>query len=123
MKRICFLLITLLFFCCQENNNQEDDRLALLAMLNDIETLSKSVVCDDASDWNFVAYGHKACGGPHGFIAYSDQIDVNAFLVLVQNYTEAERSYNIKWGVVSDCSLIAEPTGVLCENGEAVLEY
>ena len=124
MKKISFLVVFLFLVSCQDNtSDQDEERLALLAMFDEIETLATSVVCEDASDWNFVAYGHKACGGPQGFIAYSNQINVNSFLTLVENYTHAERAYNQRWGIISTCDLIAMPTGVSCEEGNAVLNY
>ena len=120
-----FLWILFVFFCisCEDENTQEEDRQLLMALFDEIETLANSVPCENAADWSFVAYGHKACGGPQGHIAYSNQIDVNAFLDLVENYTTFEREFNLRWGVISDCALIAQPSGVLCENGVAVLNY
>ena len=125
MRRFSFLFMAIFFLSCQGNDSltQDQERDALLVLLDEIETMANSVVCDDASDWNFVAYGHKACGGPQGYIAYSNQINVTAFLILIENYTEAERDYNLKWGIISTCDLPATPSGVSCENGDAVLNY
>lgn len=124
MKKLIILCSFFLLFSCENNLlDQETERLTLLAMFEDIETMATSVACEDASEWSFTAYGNQACGGPQGFIAYSNQINVTEFLTLVENYTNAERAYNIKWGIVSDCSLFAMPSGVSCENGNAVLNY
>ena len=125
MRRFSFLFIAVFFLSCQGNDGLtlQQDRAALLVLFDEIETISNSISCDDDSDWSFVAYGHKACGGPQGYIAYSNQIDVPEFLVLIENYTQAERNYNIKWGIISTCDLPAVPTGVRCENGDAVLNY
>jgi hypothetical protein len=123
MKNVFLILFALLCFGCQSNNNQEEEQQALEAMFDEIEILANSIACENAADWSFVAYGHKACGGPQGYIAYSNQINVNAFLRLVENYTTAEREFNLRWGVASDCALVTPPSEVLCENGVAVLNY
>jgi hypothetical protein len=125
MKKLLFVLLTLSCFACKNNNQstQEEERQTLLMMFQEIETLANSVACEDAADWSFVAYGHKACGGPQGYIAYSNQIDVDAFLALVENYTTFEREFNLRWGVGSDCAFVSPPSEVLCENGVAVLNY
>ena len=115
----------LLFFAlsCQDNENQNDSLTVLQALFEEIQTLANSVACTDATEWTFVSYGAKACGGPQGYIAYSNQIDVAYFLSLIEEYTTAEREYNIRWGIVSTCDLPAIPTEVSCQNGEAVLIY
>jgi hypothetical protein len=123
MKTLFFILCALLCFGCEDNNTQEADQQALLALFDKIETIAKSVPCEDAADWSFVAYGHKPCGGPHGYIAYSNQIDVEAFLRLIERYTTLEREFNLRWGIGSDCAIVAQPSGVSCENGEAILNY
>lgn len=102
---------------------KEEDYSVLLALFDNIYTLSTSIACTDSNNWDFVAFGSKACGGPQGYIAYSKTIDVQSFLQKVQAYTEAERLFNIKWDIVSDCALINEPIGVACENNFPVLKY
>lgn len=107
----------------RELTEQEQDHRALMDLFNEIYNLSISVSCDNADNWAFVAYGSKACGGPQGYIAYSTQIDTDAFLQKVTAYSLAEKEYNIKWGISSTCDLPLQPKGVECENGLAVLMY
>jgi len=119
-------LLLLLFFaigCLDNGGNQNDDLLALQAMFEELEALSNSAACVDSAEWVFTAYGSKACGGPQGYIPYSSQIDVADFLSKVEEYTVAERNYNIRWGIVSTCEVTAQPTDLVCENGSAVLIY
>lgn len=126
-KKRYFICVTLLVFAaCLKNkevSNQETDQRVLTEMFEEISDIAMNVACDDASDWSFTPYGSKACGGPQGYVAYSNQIDVNAFLAKVAMYTEAEREYNIKWGIISTCDLPPQPVGVSCVNGEPVLNY
>ena len=35
-------------------------------LFSQIETLAQSEVCLDVSEWNFISYGDRACGGPEG---------------------------------------------------------
>lgn len=102
--------------------NQESD-LAMLEELFAEITLLADEPCTDAEDWEFVAYGSKACGGPQGYIAYPTTIDVEAFLEMIENYTTEEAIYNENYGVVSTCEVIGAPIDVACENGEPVLIY
>ena len=95
-KNYGYLVLLFFVFGCQVNDNQNDDLSDLQAMFEEIETLARSVVCEDSDEWNFVSYGSKACGGPQGYIAYSAQINVENFLSLVEDYTITEREYNIR---------------------------
>lgn len=112
---------------CQDSDDavltQEEEAAQLALQLDEIKNLAQSVPCENAEEWTFTAYGSKACGGPAGYIAYSLAIDNELFLEMVDAYTQAERNYNEKWGVVSDCSMVVEPTSVTCQNGEPVFEY
>ena len=102
---------------------QEIDHQKLMTLFDEVYELANSVSCTNSSDWNFTAYGSKACGGPQGFIAYSNEIDTVAFLNAVDVYTEAEHQYNIKWSIFSTCDIPQQPTSVECQNGYPVLNY
>lgn len=102
---------------------QEIEHRVLMDLYNELYELGYSETCSDNSDWTFTAFGAKACGGPQGYIPYSKKIDVGSFLQKVEAYTEAEKAYNIKWGIVSDCSLAAMPTDIECQNGFPTLMY
>ncbi len=102
---------------------QEREHQHLLNLFNEIETLANSISCTDKNDWTYTAYGSKACGGPKGYIAYSKKINTVDFLTKINNYTKAEKLYNTKWGIVSDCSLAPQPKTIVCENGTPLLKY
>ena len=101
--------------------NQEAQQLN--QMLNEIKTMASVTECINSAEWRFTHYGSKACGGPVGYIAYSVNIDTTLFLNKVKAHINAEDTYNKKWGIASDCSLPAQPTGIKCENGNPVFEY
>ncbi|MFY7670647.1 hypothetical protein ACOSP6_06120 [Tenacibaculum sp. MEBiC06402] len=104
-------------------SDQEKDYEDLMDLFTEIYNLANSVDCTDANNWLITQYGSKACGGPQGYIAYPNSIDVNLFLEKVSNYTQKEHEYNIKWSIVSTCDVVAQPNGVDCENGKPVLTY
>ena len=106
-----------------EGSSMEEERALLKEKYSEILDLSDSKACNDPENWSFTPIGSKACGGPTGFIAYSEKIDVEAFLERVRSYTRAEALFNEKWGATSDCALAPEPVRVVCENNEAVLVY
>jgi hypothetical protein len=127
-KRSSLIILSfiVIIFSCKDNSElreKEDDEQALAAEYTEIQRLSLSTSCEDAKDWTFTAIGARACGGPTSYIAYSTKIDVNAFLNLIKLYSEHQYQYNQKWGVISPCSIIIPPKGVICENGKPKLYY
>ena len=123
MKKI---IVLMLFAACTTNSKsttQDEELKALQMQFNELVDISNSMVCDEVSDWTFAPYGSKACGGPQGFIAYSNKIDVASFLTMLEAYSKAEKAYNIKWEVFSDCSIPIAPSSIGCEDGKAVLIY
>lgn len=104
-------------------SDQEKDHKALMTLFDEISNLANSKNCTDAKDWAFVAYGSKACGGPQGYLPYHKNIDVDSFFQKVESYTNAEKAFNIKWSIASDCALVNPPVSVDCQNGFPVLKY
>lgn len=107
----------------RELSEQEKEHRALMVLFDEIQNLSYSESCSNSSNWTFTAYGSKACGGPQGFIPYSKNIDTAAFLQKIDAYTKAEKEFNIKWSVVSNCAIVNPPKNVECKNGYPILNY
>lgn len=107
----------------REPSDQEKDYLELMNLFTEIEVVANSVNCDNANDWSYIAYGSKACGGPQGYMAYSNKINVQEFLEKVELYTNKEKEYNEKWEINSTCDVPLTPRYITCENGKAVLKY
>lgn len=130
-------IITILFSCttaevpsnCEftgeitETSTLQEDQKTLEDLFTLLETMSKEVTCTNAADWETVAYGKKACGGPLGYIAYNVYIDTECFLQKANLYTKMSGAFNTKHGAVSDCSIAPPPKSISCENGEAVLNF
>jgi hypothetical protein len=128
MKKIKFIRIIFIFgvlLSCNDNNEltQEQEGQNLNQLFSEIENLATSENCDDSAEWTFTNYGNKACGGSVGFIAYSTNIDTELFLEKVEEHRTAQSEFNEKWGIISDCSIPSQPSTVICENGNPVLEY
>ena len=128
MRTLFYLFISLLIgvSSCSKNNlddQRAQDELELSNQLKEIKDLANSVTCTDSEDWEFIAYGSKACGGPQGYIAYSMQIDVDKFKQMVSDYTQAEKDFNINYQITSDCKAEISPNGVVCKDGKPVLIY
>jgi len=121
MKKLLLLTVVTFFFiiACSSDDNltQEQEADALSELLSDIQALAKSVACTDLEDVSLVALGSKACGGPAAYMAYSLNIDVDQFLAQVKDYTEMEREFNTKWGVISDCAVENPPAELICDKG------
>lgn len=107
----------------RELSEQEKEHRTLMNLYNEIYNIAYSNKCSNSNDWSFVAYGSKACGGPQGFIPYHKSIDVASFLEKVEAYSNAEKAFNIKWNIVSDCAVSIAPKSVDCQNGLPVLKY
>jgi len=118
-------LFLMAIISCSSNNelSQEQEAQNLSEMFSEIENLALSVACENAAEWTFTAYGSKACGGPVGFIAYSENIDSALFLELIAEYSNKQQEFNEKWSISSDCSVPSQPTGVTCQDGSPVLNY
>lgn len=127
MKRLMPLLFCAMFIAlsCErsETQLQAADKADLAEMLKEIQAQVDAVTCEDSEGWSFTALGSKACGGPQMYIAYPNSIDTEAFLELVKRYTDAERAYNEKHGIISDCMMVMPPSDVVCEEGKPVLVY
>ncbi|WP_405563707.1 hypothetical protein [Polaribacter sp. Asnod6-C07] len=107
----------------RELTEQEIEHRTLMDLFNEISNIAYGETCSNSNNWAFTAFGSKACGGPQGYLPYSKNIDVASFLQKVETYTEAEKAFNIKWGIVSDCSIISPPKQVECRNGYPILIY
>ncbi len=121
-------LLTILFLvlssCSSDDEaTQAEDKEALTAQFSVIKTLADSENCIDATDWLFTPIGSKACGGPISYLAYNSNINVSDFLEKVNQYRIDMENFNEKWGIVSDCSITPQPTGVICENNLPILQY
>ena len=127
-KGLIALIFSTLFTissCKQENlySSKEKDERELSSLRAEIQKMSDQVSCDNPADWKIVPIGSKACGGAGGFVIYSININTSLFLQKVADYNNKQKTFNIKWGIGSDCSIIIGPKSIICENGKPKLVY
>ncbi|MEN2412711.1 hypothetical protein [Flavobacterium mesophilum] len=127
MKKLSFIIaiFCLTFVACNNddadsNTSKEEDIQSLEKMYQEIVVLSQvnTTPCTDSNEWAFTAIGSKACGGPKQYILYSKKINTTVFLAKVKSYTEAEASFNVKWGIFSTCDVPVAPDGIGCVDGK-----
>lgn len=104
------------------NKNYAEDSTTLKTLQMEIINIIAEKTCDDASQWKISAMGSKACGGPAYYISYPLEIEEN-ILPKIKTYSAQQSSFNEKYGIISDCMLEMEPSGIMCEGGKAVLQY
>ena len=117
---LLFLFIGSVSGCEQQENEQEITAKNLEKQLAGIHAVIDAGSCSETGECRFLAYGSKACGGPQGYLIFSDRIDVDALTKKVEEYSKAEDAYNKKFGIISDCMLAAPPEKLSCEDGKCV---
>jgi len=115
-----FLFIGSVSGCEQAEDDQEITAKKLENQLAEIHSVINADSCSETGDCSFLAYGSKACGGPQGYLLFSNQVDVEALTTMVEEYNKAEDAYNKKFGVSSDCMYATPPTQLACDNGKCI---
>ncbi len=71
--------------------------------------------CDSDAQCRTVAVGHKACGGPAGYLAWSSKRSNETKLKdLARRQGEAEKAENEGKGLMSNCAVVVDP-GAVCK--------
>lgn len=84
------ILLSTVFFSC--NNSDDSDKFEdPEIVLEEIKLISKSVVCDDASEWEIINFGYSQCGFKNQTIAFHSSIDREELVSKIESYTEAEQ--------------------------------
>ena len=119
-----FILLLALSFIvsgCDVLNGHNTVTLEQLeTQLKDIRNFVSEGDCSQAGECAYLAIGSKACGGPMGYIVFSNNIDIAALKKLVDKYTADQKTYNIENNVISDCSLANPPEKIGCVDGSCV---
>lgn len=82
-------------------------------LLAHVTTLIGDAECDNQSQCHAVGIGAKACGGPSGYLAWSEKkTDPNALRTAVEAQSRAQMDENKTSGLASDCMVTPMPTAV-----------
>ena len=115
-----FIFIGSVSGCEQNLDNQEITAENLKKQLAEIQSIVNADSCSETGECRFLAYGSKACGGPQGYLLFSNKVDVEALTKMVEDYNKAEDAYNKEFGIASDCMYATPPGKLECENGKCV---
>jgi hypothetical protein len=78
-----------------------------------VTTLIGDAECDNQSQCHVLGIGAKACGGPNGYLAWSDKkTDPSALRTAVEAQAQAQRDENKTSGLLSDCMVPPLPPAV-----------
>lgn len=84
----------------------------------EINTLVGDAQCGTALDCRSIAFGHKPCGGPSSFLAYSVlTTDPQQLAPKVEEFNKLARTFDNLHGYASDCSLVM-PQPVECVDNQ-----
>ncbi|MEJ7806778.1 MAG: hypothetical protein WKG03_12770 [Telluria sp.] len=79
-----------------------------------------SAACDSAKQCKSVAVGHKACGGPESYLAWSTKSsDAARVQQLADAYRDQRKAQDAASGMMSTCSMVMDP-GATCNAGRCV---
>ena len=82
-------------------------------LMANVTALIGDAACDYQSQCHAVGVGAKACGGPSGYLAWSDKkTDPNALQAAAEAHSQAQTDENKARGLASDCMVTPMPTAV-----------
>jgi hypothetical protein len=91
------------------------------ALFKEIQAEIGDAACDNAQQCRSIAVGHKSCGGPEGYLAWSSKRSSEARLqALVAAHASARQEENRRSGMLSDCRFVTDP-GASCQAGHCSL--
>jgi hypothetical protein len=89
-------------------------------MLAQLRAEIGTAACDSAQQCKTIAVGHKACGGPETYLAWSTKgSDAAKVRSLADAYGAKRKSDNLASGMMSTCMAIMDP-GATCSAGRCV---
>lgn len=80
-----------------------------------------TAACDAPQQCRTLAIGHKSCGGPEAYLAWSSKhSDAATLKALAERYQAARRQDDLRQGMMSNCALVSDP-GASCQAGQCRL--
>lgn len=78
-----------------------------------ITGLIGDAACESQAECRVVGVGAKPCGGPTGYLAWSDRgTDANALRAAVEAQAEAQKAEDRAAGLLSNCRVVPAPSTV-----------
>lgn len=92
------------------------------ALWQKIQAEVGNAACDASAQCKTMPVGHKACGGPEGYLAYSTKSsDAGKLAQLGTDYAAARKAETEASGMVSNCMMVQDP-GAACVANRCVLQ-
>jgi len=92
-----------------------------LSLAQQLDAQIGDAACDNAQQCRTIAVGHKACGGPAGYRAWSaKQGDGTRLAQLAARQAAEQKTGNAAGGRMSTCAVVSDP-GATCSAGRCVL--
>lgn len=90
-------------------------------LLARIEAERGDAACDSDDQCHTIGVGHKACGGPERYLAWSSKhSDGTRLRALVAEHAAARQAEDTKKGLMSTCTVVPDP-GATCAAGHCML--
>lgn len=120
MKLFFSFLVFLVSYVDNSNEvtPQEAEKEVIDNLKIEVKNLAEASVCGEAYNCYSVGIGAKPCGGFWEYVIYSNSIDVVSFLAKIETLNELEKTYNEKYGIISDCYMAMPPSSITCEDGK-----
>ncbi|MDP4530444.1 hypothetical protein Q3O59_15545 [Alkalimonas delamerensis] len=101
----------------RERERQMREHPDLRAMRADILAMIGKAEADDVKQCRVIGFGHKPCGGPAEYIAYSTKgVNETVLQQKIASYNRAAEAENIRLGRMSDCAIVPEPAVSLIDG-------
>lgn len=121
---LAFVILSSFFGCASANdpNTQLKERTNLFEEKAAIQDLVFNTTCTGDDACEYIAFGSKPCGGPWFYLVYNNAIETE-IKTRVAAYNKKEKAFNEKYGISSDCAMVAPPSQIKCENGHCIPIY
>ncbi|MCH7974144.1 MAG: hypothetical protein IH949_09710 [Bacteroidetes bacterium] len=117
---LAILFSVILYMSCEDDFNEEEDVARLEHMEQEILENINDLSCIDSTDCRYIGFGAKPCGGYWRYLIYSiNNVDSVLLIEKVRKYNEYNKTLNMRYGWMSDCSLAPIPV-VGCSEGECI---
>lgn len=93
---------------------------AAAGLMQQIKAEIGDAVCDNSQQCRTLPVGHRACGGPDGYLPYSTKRSDAAKLArLAAQDSAARKEQDTRSGMISTCQVMLDP-GATCSAGRCV---
>jgi hypothetical protein len=119
---IGLLAMVLLSGCGRSQAAEGDIRVGLDGLASEINQIIGDAACDRTDQCRIIGIGHKPCGGPAGYRAYSvTGTDVALLQSTVERFNQLSAELQAKLGILSDCSIGPPSPPARCLSRKCVI--